>query len=642
MSEGKQRFQNLILVETEKRKNMIRGRAGKKTGQPAASAAASSSSSSLRKVRAEPAEQQPQEQPERRLKLAREKKQRQAAAVVPNQTKGRGHENVDYDHDDENSGADDVNQTQETNSLRELAPKLLPDEEANSADFASAGLCEEVAEACRAAGWRTLTRIQAAVVPVALKEQRDIVGVAQTGSGKTGAYILPALHWMIELYSATQKQPFFSVLVLVPTRELAMQVADQFMMLGKSIGLRALALVGGEDMVAQAVALAKRPHVVAGTPGRVKDHLTNTRGFAMPRVKWFILDEADKMLEMDYEKEIDFIVDAIRPINVGAATVSANGSSSGAAASAASTALTWQRQTMLFSATFSAKVDRLQRASLKNPVLLQVHRANTTVDTLKQYFVFAPFAEMLTYLHVYLAQVEKGQHILIFCSSGATVHKVTLALRVLGHRALPLMGKMSQQNRLRALTQFKDKAVRVLVCTDVAQRGLDIPHVDVVVNYSLPANVKEYIHRVGRTARAGSDGKAVNFVSQYDVGLLQSIEEAAKVKMEEIAISDQAVEAAAQRVALAEMEASREVKEQERLEKLDKEEDQLTGHAGSVANRTRAVTSSSSSSGNDFAHAAETHGMQRTRREHESMYQTTRKQQKRDLGKAKKAAMGRR
>lgn len=506
-------------------------------------------------------------------------------------------------------------------SIREFAPSLLQGEEVpDDASFESVGLCPEVAAACRAAGWKTLTRIQAAVIPVALKEQRDIVGVAQTGSGKTGAYVLPALNWLLD----QERQPFFSVLVLVPTRELAVQVADQFLMLGASIGLRVAALVGGEDMVGQAVELAKRPHVVVGTPGRVKDHMTNTRGFAMPKVKWFILDEADKMLEMDYEKEIDAIVEAIRPLGTASSTTGA-GSAGALLAGPA-------RQTMLFSATFSAKVDRLQRASLKNPVLLQVHRANTTVDTLKQYFIFAPFAEMLNYLHVYLARIEQGQHILVFCSSGAIVHKITLALRVLGHRALPLMGKMSQQNRLRALNQFKDKQVRVLVCTDVAQRGLDIPHVDVVVNFSLPLNVKEYIHRVGRTARAGGSGKAVNFVSQYDINLLQTIEAATSVTMEEVEIDEDVIRSTAQRVAEADMEAAREVREQERMEKLEHEQSNIGGgggHSDNVANRRRGQGL------DDAARGQDGFGSRRMRKENESHFQTTHKMQKRELAKKK-------
>jgi ATP-dependent RNA helicase DDX47/RRP3 len=470
---------------------------------------------------------------------------------------------------------------------------LLVDEIEN-VTFESLGLAPELCLACRDAGWTNPTRIQVAAVPPAAIEGRDIVGIAQTGSGKTGAYCLPMLHWLLSQPSV----PYLSALVLVPTRELALQVSEQCVMLGKSVGLRCATLVGGVDAVAQACELSKRPHVIVGTPGRVKDHLANTKGFKLVKLHWLVLDEADKMLDMDYQREIDAILQQ----------------------------LPRERQTMLFSATLSTKFDRLQKASLKDPVVLQVHRKNSTADNLKQFFIFVPFAQMLTYLHVFLTR-ENGNHILIFCASQQLVHRITLTLRILGHRALPLMGRMTQENRNAALRKFKEDKCRILVCTDLAQRGLDIASTDVVVNYSLPLAAKDYIHRVGRTARAGAHGKAVNIVSQYDVLQLKNIEGTTGVTMEEIAMRDADIADVAQRVEDAELEAGREVREQEQDEKLSGE--QRTVAAPRVAKRVRV---GDRDAGYDDSKRNESNfGAMRMRRENEEVFDMTKKKQHKSL-----------
>ncbi|KAH9581976.1 Helicase [Trypanosoma melophagium] len=473
-----------------------------------------------------------------------------------------------------------------------IGSELLDNEESKDTTFKSLGLCEELINACNEAGWHHPTRIQAATIPV-LKEGRDIIGVAQTGSGKTGAYVLPLVNWLL----TQSKVPYLSVLVMVPTRELAQQVTAQFIMLGSSVGLRVATLVGGSDMVDQACELSKRPHVVVGTPGRIKDHLSNTKGFQLVKLHALVLDEADKMLDMDYEKEIDAILEHL-PHN---------------------------RQTLLFSATLNTKIDRLQKASLNDPVLLEVHRKNTTVDTLKQYYIFAPFAQMLPYLHVYLTR-ETGNHILVFCRSAALVHRITLTLRILGHQALPLMGRMDQTNRNIALTKFKEGKVRILVCTDVAQRGLDIPHTDVVVNFALPDRVEDYIHRVGRTARAGAQGKAVNIISQYDVVLLQKVEASTGVKCVEWPVQEGDVAVILQRVEDAEQEAVKEMRENEEEVKFQKETRQLT-----TAKKAKRDRGDKDMGHDDAKHASADFGTLRLRREHESVFKMTKKEQYRSL-----------
>lgn len=477
-----------------------------------------------------------------------------------------------------------------------IQEELLDDEEKKDTTFEDLKLCQELCDTAKKAGWKFPTRIQAATVPVVMAN-RDAVGVAQTGSGKTGAFVLPLTDWLLR----QAKAPHFAVLVMVPTRELAHQVAAQFLMLGEPIGLRVVTLVGGVDMVTQACELSQKPHVIVGTPGRIKDHLQNTKGFFLRKLKALVLDEADRMLDMDYEKEIDAILEH----------------------------LPTERQTLLFSATLSTKVDRLQKASLRDPVMLEVHRKNTTVETLDQQFVFAPFARMSAYLHYFLSK-EAGSHILVFCQSGQLVHKLTLTLRILGHRALPLMGRMTQENRNLALSKFKDGQIRVLVCTDLAQRGLDIAHTDVVINYALPLGVKDYIHRVGRTARAGSHGKAINLISQYDIVQLQTIEKAIGIEMKEWPVVDGEIEQMLQRVEDAEQEALREMREQEQSDKLTKEEGTLT--SAKVARRMRGDRMDLSDNRGD------THGLARARKENEEVFGMTKKKQTRDLWKMKREA----
>ena len=481
-----------------------------------------------------------------------------------------------------------------------INPELLEHEEQQDESFERLGLCPELTGPCREAGWRHPTRVQTATIPLVL-EGRDVVGVAQTGSGKTGAYVLPLVHWLLQ----QRKAPFLSILAMVPTRELAQQVAEQFLLLGSSIGLRVATLVGGVDMVDQACVLSNKPHVVVGTPGRIKDHLVNTKGFTMVKLHALVLDEADKMLEMDYEKEIDAILEFLPRV----------------------------RQTLLFSATLSTKIDRLQAASLHDPVMAEVHRKQSTVDTLTQKFIFAPFAQMVAYLHYFLTK-DSGNHILVFCASGHLVHRITLTLRVLGHQALPLMGRMTQENRSVALRKFKEGKVRILVCTDLAQRGLDISHIDVVVNFSLPLAVKDYIHRVGRTARAGLHGKAINLISQYDIVQLQTIEAAIHVKMTEWPVAEEDMRLVLQRVEDAEQEALKDLRDQEQHEKLTKEE---TMHSGG-RNAKRLRSEHGGVGYDDSKHTQRDFGMLRMRRDNEDVFGMTKSGQHKSLWKKRRDA----
>jgi ATP-dependent RNA helicase DDX47/RRP3 len=362
--------------------------------------------------------------------------------------------------------------------------------------FQALGVCEQLAEAAVALGWKTPTGIQEQAVPHLL-QGRDVIGLAQTGSGKTGAFALPILQELLD-----KPQALFA-LALSPTRELAIQIAEQFEALGASIGVKCAVLVGGIDMMAQAIALGKRPHIIVGTPGRVVDHLSNTKGFSLKTLRHLVLDEADRLLNMDFEQEIDQILKSVPR----------------------------DRRTQLFSATMTSKVQKLQRACLQNPVKVEVSAKYTTVDTLRQQYLFVPAKHKDCYLAYVLTELASST-VMIFTRTCDNSRKIALALRNLGFGAIPIHGQMSQPKRLGALNKFKAGERNILVATDVASRGLDIPEVDVVMNYDVPTNSKDYVHRVGRTARAGRSGRSLTFVTQYDVELFQKIEQLTGQKME--------------------------------------------------------------------------------------------------------------
>ncbi|CAG8775101.1 16451_t:CDS:2, partial [Cetraspora pellucida] len=363
------------------------------------------------------------------------------------------------------------------------------------ATFKSLGIIEPLCQACEQLKYKVPTEIQTEAIPWAL-QGRDIIGLAQTGSGKTAAFALPILQALWEA-----PQGLFSC-VLAPTRELAYQISESFESLGSTIGVRCVVIIGGMDMMSQAIALSKKPHIIIATPGRLHDHLENTKGFSLRNLKYLVMDEADKLLDMDFGPVIDKILKVIPK----------------------------ERHTYLFSATMTTKVAKLQRASLNNPVKVEVS-SKTCNDT----------------------------------------QRLALLLRNLGFPAIPLHGQLSQSKRLGSLNKFKAGNRNILVATDVASRGLDIPLVDVVINYDIPLNSKDYIHRVGRTARAGRSGKSITLVTQYDVEFYQRIEQVIGKQMELFPIgSKEDVLLLQERVSEAQRIATLEMKEEHQQKKGSK------------------------------------------------------------------------
>ncbi|KAL8702342.1 MAG: hypothetical protein Q9224_000044 [Gallowayella concinna] len=320
---------------------------------------------------------------------------------------------------------------------------------------------------------------------------------------------------------------------MAPTRELADQISKAFEALGSLINVRSCVIVGGMDMVSQAIALGKKPHVVVATPGRLLDHLENTKGFSLRSLKYLVLDEADRLLDLDFGDILDKILKV----------------------------LPRERRTYLFSATMTAKVDSLQRASLSNPLRISISASKyQTVATLIQNYLLLPYKNKDLYL-VYLLNRFAGQSIIVFTRTVNDAQRLALLVRSLNLKAIPLHGQLSQTARLGALGKFRaGESIKILIATDVASRGLDIPSVDVIINYDLPQDSATYIHRVGRTARAGKSGKALSFVTQYDIEIYQRIEKALGKNLEEFSTEEEEVMVFGETVSEAQRVAIREMK----------------------------------------------------------------------------------
>ncbi|KAJ8186079.1 hypothetical protein LV164_000589 [Aspergillus fumigatus] len=436
----------------------------------------------------------------------------------------------------------DTESTSSHKSVAQQADPLETQDEATATEsrlapksFKDLGIIDQLCEACETMGYKAPTPIQAESIPLAL-QGRDLIGLAETGSGKTAAFALPIL----QVVSVSDKPPtalmekpqsFFG-LILAPTRELAFQISKSFESLGSTINVRCAVIVGGMDMVSQSIALGKKPHIIVATPGRLLDHLENTKGFSLRTLKYLVMDEADRLLDMDFGPLLDKILKV----------------------------LPRERRTFLFSATMSSKVESLQRASLSNPLRVSVSSNKyQTVSTLLQSYLFLPHKHKDIYL-VYLLNEFVGQSTIIFTRTVHETQRISFLLRSLGFGAIPLHGQLTQSARLGALGKFRSRSRDILVATDVAARGLDIPSVDVVLNFDLPTDSKTYVHRVGRTARAGKSGVAISFVTQYDVEIWLRIEGALGKKLKEYELEKDEVMVLAERVGEAQRQAIMEMK----------------------------------------------------------------------------------
>ncbi len=369
--------------------------------------------------------------------------------------------------------------------------------------FSNLQLAPELARAVAEMGYESMTPIQAQAIPVVLSGQ-DVMGAAQTGTGKTAAFSLPLLQRMMKHENASTSPARHPVraLVLLPTRELADQVAQQVAAYAKYTDLRSTVVFGGMDMKPQTLELKKGVEVLVATPGRLLDHI-EAKNVVLNQVEYVVLDEADRMLD------IGFLPDLQRILSY----------------------LPKQRITLLFSATFSPEIKRLASSYLQNPVTIEVARPNETASTVSQHFYSVSDDDKRRALRQLIKRHAITQAF-VFVNSKLGCARLARSLERDGLNTTALHGDKSQDERLKALDAFKRGDVDLLICTDVAARGLDIKDVPAVFNFDIPFNAEDYVHRIGRTGRAGASGLALSFVSGNDNRLVVDIEKLIKKKIE--------------------------------------------------------------------------------------------------------------
>ncbi len=367
--------------------------------------------------------------------------------------------------------------------------------------FSELGLSEKVLNAVEASGYDTPTPIQAQAIPYAL-EGRDVLGIAQTGTGKTAAFTLPMLS-MLERGRARARMP--RTLILEPTRELAAQVEEAFSKYGVNHKLNVALLIGGVSDGDQKVKIDRGADVVIATPGRLLD-LTERAGLLLTGIEILVIDEADRMLDMGFIPDIERICKLVP----------------------------FTRQTLFFSATMPPEITRLVDTFLHNPVRVEVARAATTVDNTTQTLVpsgSAPPDKRATLRRI-VRGADNFKNAIIFCNRKRDVQVVYRSLEKHGFSVGALHGDLDQRARMAALDAFRNDQVQLIVCSDVAARGLDIPDVSHVINYDAPHHSEDYVHRIGRTGRAGKTGHALTIVTRADAKAIAEIEKLIARKIE--------------------------------------------------------------------------------------------------------------
>jgi len=364
--------------------------------------------------------------------------------------------------------------------------------------FADLGLSDAVMQAVATVGYETPSPIQAATIP-AMLEGRDVLGQAQTGTGKTAAFALPVLSNLD--FNQTKPQ----VLVLAPTRELAIQVAEAFQTYSSGIpGFRVLPVYGGQPYGQQLQALRRGVHVIVGTPGRVIDHLE--RGtLDLSELKTLVLDEADEMLRMGFIDDVEAVLKKLPET----------------------------RQVALFSATMPSQIRRIAQTYLKNPAEVTIVSKTTTSANIRQRYWWVSGMHKLDAL-TRILEVEPFDAMIIFSRTKAATEELAEKLQARGLAAAAINGDMQQAQRERTIGQLKEGKLDILVATDVAARGLDVERISHVLNYDIPYDTESYVHRIGRTGRAGRTGDAILFATPREKGMLRAIERATRQPIEEM------------------------------------------------------------------------------------------------------------
>ncbi|CCD23909.1 putative ATP-dependent RNA helicase NDAI_0C02490 [Naumovozyma dairenensis CBS 421] len=420
--------------------------------------------------------------------------------------------------DEDNSIHNDEEEKEEgedEDTAEEVAKFYAPEAEGDDAkkqthtSFNTLSLSRPVLKGLANLGYNKPSPIQSATIPIALLG-KDIIAGAVTGSGKTAAFMIPIIE---RLLFKPAKVSSTRVIVLTPTRELAIQIADVAKKIGKFVnGLTFGLAVGGLNLRQQEQILKQRPDIVIATPGRFIDHVRNSASFNVDSVEILVMDEADRMLEEGFQEELNEIMQL----------------------------LPTKRQTMLFSATMNSKIKQLINLSLKKPVRIMINPPKQAASKLTQEFVRIRTRDHLkpALLFNLIKKLDEysQKRMVVFVARKETAHKLRIILGLLGMNVAELHGSLTQEQRLESVTKFKSLEIPVLICTDLASRGLDIPKIEVVINYDMPKSYDIYLHRVGRTARAGREGRSVSLVGESSNersivrDAIKSVEDVSKIK----------------------------------------------------------------------------------------------------------------
>ncbi|RFB10279.1 DEAD/DEAH box helicase [Bacillus sp. HNG] len=365
------------------------------------------------------------------------------------------------------------------------------------AAFNELGISEDLMKSISQMGFEEATPIQSQTIPLAL-EGHDVIGQAQTGTGKTAAFGIPLIE------NVDIKSDNIQGIVIAPTRELAIQVSEELHKIGRFNRVRILPIYGGQDITRQIRSLKKHPHIIVGTPGRVIDHI-NRKTLKLQNVKTVVLDEADEMLNMGFIEDIEAILKGVPE----------------------------ERQTLLFSATMPGPIQRIAERFMKDPKVVKVKTKEMTVPNIQQYYLEVQEKKKFDVL-TRLLDIQSPELAIIFGRTKRRVDELSEALTLRGYAAEGIHGDLSQAKRISVLRKFKEGSIEVLVATDVAARGLDISGVTHVYNFDIPQDPESYVHRIGRTGRAGKTGMAMTFVTPREIGQLKNVENTTKRKMDKM------------------------------------------------------------------------------------------------------------
>ena len=354
--------------------------------------------------------------------------------------------------------------------------------------FSNYALSKEVRRALTGLGYEHPTEVQGEVIPVAL-QKKDLVVKSQTGSGKTASFGIP----LCEMVEWEENKP--QALILTPTRELAVQVKEDITNIGRFKRIKAAAIYGKSPFARQKLELKQKTHIVVGTPGRVLDHIEKGT-LSLERLKYLVIDEADEMLNMGFIDQVEAIIDE----------------------------LPTKRMTMLFSATLPEDVEKLSRTYMNAPTHIEIKAAGITTDKIEHTLFEVREEEKLSLLKD-VTMIENPDSCIIFCRTQENVDHVYRQLKRVNYPCDKIHGGMVQEDRFEVMDDFRKGKFRYLVATDVAARGIDIDNITHVINYDIPLEKESYVHRTGRTGRAGNNGKAITFITPYENRFLEEIEE---------------------------------------------------------------------------------------------------------------------